>query len=126
MQFIDFPMFDEPKQVQYILRRMHDEFMWLDKPHNITKSAIKAVTCLSSVGEIPALRNVKNQMVIKATGYQFDKRLMTINDIIEQDVRFASMVMGYKIYHSSRDNLISDTTIYDAYQILKEDSKCFM
>lgn len=48
---------------------------------------------------------------------------MTISDIIEHYVRFASMVMGYKIYHSSQDNSVSGMTIYAAYQMLKEDKK---
>lgn len=82
-------------------RRMHDELMCLDIPHMITKIAIQVVTCLSSVSEMPALRNVQNQMITKATGYQFDKMSIAINDIIEYDVRFASMVIGYKIYYSS-------------------------
>lgn len=64
-QFIKFLVFDEPEWVRYILSRMHDEFMWLDKPHKITKSAIKAVTCLSLVDEVPTLRNVKIQKVTK-------------------------------------------------------------
>lgn len=45
---------------------------------------------------------------------------MTISDIIEYDVRFASMVAGYKVYQSSRANIVSDIEIYVAYQILKE------
>jgi len=45
---------------------------------------------------------------------------MTINDIIELNVKFASMVIGYKIYHLRRENFISGTTIYVAYKMLKE------
>jgi len=45
---------------------------------------------------------------------------MTINEIIDPDVRFASMVNGYKIYHPSRENSVSGMTIYVAYQMLKE------
>lgn len=73
---------------------MHDEFMWLDKPHKITKTKIKAVTYLNSTGEVLGLRNVKTKTVMEVTHSQFDKREMTINDIIEYDIRFASMVTG--------------------------------
>lgn len=78
--------------------------MWLDRPYKIAQSTIKAVTYFSSVGEVPTLRNVKNQMVTEATGSQFESRSMTIHDIVEYDVWFASMVMGYKLYQSTRDN----------------------
>lgn len=120
-QFVNFSDFDEPEWVRYILSKIHDKFMWLDKPHEITKTIIKVVTCLNSTGEVTSLRNVKNQIVTKVIGSQFDKRAMTISDIIEHDVIFASMVTGYKVYQSSPNNSVSGTTIYVAYQILKED-----
>lgn len=59
--------------------------------------------------------------MINVTGSQHDSKLMTISDIIEYDVIFASMVMRYKVYQSSRANSISGTTIYATYQIIKED-----
>lgn len=40
---------------------------------------------------------MKNQTVTNATGSQFDKRVMAISNILEHDVNFASMVIGYKI-----------------------------
>lgn len=43
--------------------------------------------------------------------------------MIEYDVRFSSMVKGYKVYLSNRKNSISDTVIYATYQLLKEDKK---
>lgn len=49
------------------------------------------VTCLSSFGEVLALRNVKNQTMTKAIGPQFDKRATKISDIVEYDVKFASI-----------------------------------
>lgn len=76
---------------------------------------------MNATGEVLGLRNVKNQTMIEATGSKHDGRSMTISEIIEYDVRIASMVMSYKVYQSSRDNSISGTTIYTAYQILKED-----
>jgi len=58
---------------------------------------------------------MKNQTVTKAPSSKFDKRAMTINDITNPAVKFASMVIGYKIYHSNMENLVSGTTIYVAY-----------
>lgn len=45
---------------------------------------------------------------------------MTINNIIEHDVIFASMVTGYNVYRSSKKNYVSDMTIFVAYGILRE------
>lgn len=78
------------------------------------------VTCLNATGEVPGLRNVKNMIVTEVTDFEHDRRSMTISDIIEYDVRFTSMVIGYKVYQSSIENSVSGTTIYATYQILKE------
>lgn len=45
---------------------------------------------------------------------------MTINDVIEPDIKFSSMFIGYKIYFSSQENFVSDTTIYASYHMVKE------
>lgn len=53
---------------------------------------------------------------------------MTIDDILENDVRFSSIIIGYKVYQSSILNSVSEITIYAAYQIVKEDMQydlCF-
>lgn len=61
--------------------------------------------------------------MIATTGSKFDNRTMTINDILKHDVRFASMVVVYKVYQSSRENSVSGTTIYTTYQMLKDDMR---
>lgn len=63
---------------------------------------------------------MKNQNVIDATSSKFDKRAMTINDIIETDVKFSSMVVKYKVYHSNQENSVFNIAIYVAYQMVKE------
>lgn len=62
-------------------------------------------------------------MVTDAIGSKFDRRAMTINDILEYDVKFASMVIGYRIYYSNRDNFVSKIAIYVVYEIIKENKK---
>lgn len=44
---------------------------------------------------------------------------MTVNDINDPAVKFASMVIGYIIFYSNRMNSIP-TTIHTAYQMIKE------
>lgn len=92
IQFVHFLVFDKPKWVIYILSQNHDEFIWLYRPNKITKKAIQAVTCLNANGEILGLRKVQNTIVNAVTRSQYDSQSMTISDIIEYDVRFASMV----------------------------------
>jgi len=121
-QCIHFPYFEEDEWVRYVLSRVHDNFLWLNKPFKITKDAIRAITGLHSSGGLPVLKSVKNQTVSDATRSKFDKRAMTVEDITEPDVKFASMIIGYKIYHSSRENSVPGTAIYTAYQMLKENA----
>jgi len=103
-----------------VLSRVHDNFLWLNKPFKITKDAIRAVTSLHSSRGLPILKSVKNQTVTEATGSKFDKRAMTIEDITDLDIKFASMIIGYKIYHSSRENSVSGTAVYTAYEMLRK------
>lgn len=81
------------------------------------------VTCLNATDEITGLRHVKNTTVTEVTRSHHDNRSMTISDTIKYDVRFGAMVIGYKVYWSNRQNSVSGTTIYVAYQILKETKK---
>lgn len=78
--------------MRYILSQIHDEFIRINRPHKTMKKAIQVVTYLSATGKIPNLRKVQNTIVNAVIGSQHDSQLMTISDIIEHDVRFASMV----------------------------------
>lgn len=97
-QFVNFSTFDEKEWVRYVLRRIHAEFIWLDQPYKITADAIKEVTCLNQTSDKPGLRKVTNPTVNKLTDAEFDGWSMKINIIKEADVKFAAMVIGYKVY----------------------------
>lgn len=120
MQFVECPLFDENEWVRYVVRKIYDEFMWLRKSFMISKDAIKLVTSLCSSSDFPTLKSVKNQLITITTRPRFDKMKMTINDILEYDVKFSSMVIGYKTYHSSQENSVSGTIIYASYEMIKE------
>lgn len=49
---------------------------------------------------------------------------MTIAHIEDTEVRFASAVLGYRVYQSSRMNSVLSSAIHVAYQIIKEDTTC--
>lgn len=66
---------------------------------------------------------MKNDIVINIIGSKFDKHAMKINDILENDIRFAEMVIGYNIYYSSKENSFSSTAIYVAYEMMRGNKK---
>lgn len=49
---------------------------------------------------------------------------MTIEDIVVVDVKFISMVIGYKIYRLSQENSIFGIAIYVAYEMVKQNADC--
>lgn len=121
MQFVHLPTLNEDEWIRYILIRVHDEFIWLGKPYKITKQTIHVVTCLNQTSGKPNLRKVTNPIVTKLTGAHFGSSSMKIDHILEHDVIFASMIIGYKFSQSSRLNYVFGVTIYAAYQMVKED-----
>lgn len=46
----------DEKWVRLALSRFHNEFMWLDQTHLITKDLMRAITSLSDFGDIPSLK----------------------------------------------------------------------
>lgn len=49
--------------MKMVLSKIHDKFLWTDKPHLITKEAISDVIGLWDKGTIPVLKYVKNEVV---------------------------------------------------------------
>lgn len=80
------------EHVRYVMSRIHDQFMWLDRPHKITKEAIHTVSGLWSTGEFPILRSISKDEVIQLTKSKWDCYAMMINYIDDPTVKFASMV----------------------------------
>lgn len=89
--------------------------MWLDRLHKITKEVIHAVIRFCSTDEVPLLRSVPKNDVEKMIGSRWDGRSMTVNNINDPAMKYASMVIGYRICYSSRMNSILAATIHTAY-----------
>lgn len=66
------------------------------------------------------LRSIPKNDVEKFTGTRVDTRAMTMNDINDLVVKFASMVIGYRIFYSSIMNSILVGAIHTTYQMIKE------
>lgn len=49
INILDIPKFED-EIVRYVLRRVHGEFIWLDRLYNISKEVIRAITGLPQIG----------------------------------------------------------------------------
>lgn len=112
----------EGDHIRYVLSKIHNQFMWLDRAHKITKEDTHAVTGLWATGEVPVLRTIPKNEVARLTKSKWDGRAMTINEIEDPGVKYSSMVIGYRVYHSSRTNGILGAAIHTAYQMVKENA----
>lgn len=110
----------EEENVRYVFSRIHNQFMWLYRPHKITKEAIHVVTKLWATGEVPLLRTIPKDDVNRLTKSKWDGHAMTMNDIDDLAMKFASMVIDYKVYYSRRINRIPRVAIHTTYRMLKE------
>lgn len=94
--------------------------MWLDLPHIINKDEIMVVTGLCSTGLVPTLKAVKNDVMMKLIKENFDKCTLMVNDIDELTLKYASMMVGYSIFYTNRENFVFTTAIHTAHKMVKE------
>lgn len=85
--------------------------MWLDRPHKFFKELIHVV-----IGFCATCEDVENLI-----GSKWDGREMMVNNINDPTVKYAYMVIGYRINYSSRMNNIPIATIHTAHRMIKED-----
>lgn len=115
----NFPNFScNEKFVKLVLSKIHEKFLWIDRPHLITKEVIRDVTGLWDKGTVPTLKYVKNEVVKKLIGVAFDKRALATKTITNPTVKYASFMIGHKIYFTNRENYVSATTIYTGYDMV--------
>lgn len=76
------------------LSRVHDYYLWTDKPSMISKEVIREVTRLFSTGPVPILKFVKNKDVMELTGATFNHRALMVDTIQNLVVRYTVMVIG--------------------------------
>lgn len=123
IEILSIPKF--PKDViRIVLSRVHGEFLWLDAIHKITKEAVKAIIGLPTTGKRPdKTKKVPNDLVTKLTSATFDKTSLRVNDVKDINVRFISMILGYKATHANRLNSVSSLCIKSAYDMVTNNAK---
>lgn len=110
--------------VRYVLSKVNGEFMWLDSVFKITKEAIRAITGLPSTDTRPdKKKKIPNKEVMSLTDATFDNRLLRVNDIKDNNVKFASIVIGYKVAHTNRLNSVSSLCIHSAHEMILNNAK---
>lgn len=57
------------------------------------------------------------------TGATYDNRSLRVNDIKDKNVKFASMVIGYKVGHTNRLNFVSSSCIHSAHEMIINNAK---
>lgn len=97
--------------------------MYLEKTHDIIAEAIHAVTNFCNIGEVPVLRKITKTKVTKLTGSVNDKREMTSNTIEDDLVKYACMVIGYRVFYASRMYFVPRAAVHAAYQMIKDDAE---
>lgn len=108
--------------IRIILRRVHDDKMYLVWTHDITPKAIHVVINFCNTGKVPALRKVSKTIMSKLTGSVSDSCGMTINSIKDDLVKYACMVIGYWTFSTSRINSIFVAAVNATYRMIKEDA----
>lgn len=84
---------------------------------------IHEITGLANEGVLPVQEKNLRNLAETITHSKWDKREMIVNDIYLQDVRLVSMLLGYKLFYSSRPNFVSIGVIIMAYKMVKENKK---
>lgn len=85
--------------------------MYLERTHTITKEAIQT--------EVPELRKISKDTVINSTSSTFDKRAFSINNIRD---KLVAMVIGYRVFYSSRLNSVPSVVIHTAHRMIVDNA----
>jgi hypothetical protein len=106
------------------LIKLHDKFLWIEKLGLITKEVRREITRLHATGLVPVFKSVKNKDVMELTRATFDQRDITMNTIENPIVRYAYMVIRYKIYYSNKENFVFSREIHVAYEMVEKGEDC--
>lgn len=111
----------EDEIIRYVISRVRSEFLWLDSVFKITREAIKVVTGLPSTNSrSEKKKKIPNKGVMDLTGATSDNRSLRVSDINDDNVKYASMVIGYKVAHTNRLNFVSSLCIHRAYEMVEK------
>lgn len=88
---------------------IHDKSLWLYMLHLINKKEVRVITRLCSTRLVLALKSMKNEVVMWLTSTKYDKRALIVKDIVDLAIKYATMMIGYRIYFTKGENFVSAT-----------------
>jgi hypothetical protein len=116
----EFPYFVNVDIIRFILRKNQGEQIILDKPYDISKEAIMAITGLCNVGPVPVNKFMQNKEVKSLIGVTKDQRALLIHTIVDPIVRYITYGISYKIYFRNREGSTSTIVIYITHHMVKK------
>lgn len=111
------------EHIRIIISRFHGDKMYLERTHDITPEAIHAMTSFCNVGEVPVLCKITKTKVTELTGSVSDQRAMTLNTMKDDLVKYACMVIGYRVFYASRMNYVPTVVVHAFYRMIKENAE---
>lgn len=64
-----------------VLRKIHDESIWIDGMYMITREAIRCINCLWSFGPILDQKSIKVKDIMEKIGATLYEKELTLNTI---------------------------------------------
>lgn len=111
----------EVKWVRFILNRVHDMKIWLEKLVKITKDMIHRVTGLPMLDRPKVTNNLLRAELTKKTGAQWDGCGLKLNGVTDLELKYAIHAIVHKMYSSSQANSVPYEVVDLAYKIVKKD-----
>lgn len=105
-----------------ILTRVHGDKMYLEQTYDSTLEASHVVIGFCNIGNVPALTKVIKTEMTKLTSSVSDQWGTTVNTIKDDLVKYACMVIGYRMFHASIINFVSVATVNATYRMIMEDA----
>lgn len=112
----------EEAHIRIILSRFHGENMYLERTHTIKKEAIQAVTGYFSTGEVPELRKISKDTVFNLISSTSDGCSFSVNNIKDPAVKLVAMVIGYRVFYSSRLNSVPSATVHTTHGMIVDNA----
>lgn len=108
------------KWMRYILIRVHNGQLWLEKPVLITKKMIHRITGLLMLNKAKTTKTLGWDELQKLTLVEWDGRGLKLNNVSCVELRFGINVIAYKLYSSSRMNSVLYEAIDLAFKVVKK------
>lgn len=110
----------EEEHVKIILSHVHGENIYLDRSYTITKESIHAMIGFWQIDEVPKLGKILKETMVTLTLTTFDNPTFSVNNIKDPTVRLATMVIGYRIFYSTRMNSVPSAAVHATYIMIVE------